>query len=211
MIEVLSYISNSSVQLLVRNNIIQEKESPIYRYGFELFWSTFLCVMSIIAIGEITGNLNKAICFLLYFMPIRTFAGGYHAKSYRNCFLLTNFLNAFSIVLSSVLVEYVVVKIIGLCLGFFSLFYIWENSPVVFKAHPIKKEVARKNRHYTHRLILLELPIFIFQYIRTYQVFYTAAITICIVAVMMFISINKEEKKHEFNIDGSGNVYSKSC
>lgn len=190
----LNYISKSSVQLLMKYNIIQEKEIPVYRYGFELFWSTFLCVISIITVGIITGNFSRVIWFLLYFMPVRTFAGGYHAKSYRNCFLLTNFLNILAMFLTGVLNGYVVVRIVGLFFGLLSFSYIWIYAPVVFKNHPIKEEIVRKNRSYAHRLIILELPVFIVQYIKNYQVFYTAAITLCIVTVMMYISIRKEKK-----------------
>ncbi len=40
-------------ELLIHYHSIQEKEKPIYIYGFELFWSTFLCVVTILFWGVI--------------------------------------------------------------------------------------------------------------------------------------------------------------
>lgn len=95
-------IADYSTQILIKQGMILEKDRNIYLYGFELFWSTSSCIISIIIAGCIMGYIQQAIIFIMCFFPIRIFAGGYHAKSYRNCFLLTNFIAFASVILSDI-------------------------------------------------------------------------------------------------------------
>lgn len=187
-------IAEYSTQLLIRNDVIREKQRAIYIYGFELFWSTFFGGFSILLLGSVLGYLDQAIFFLLFFLPIRTFAGGYHAKSYRNCFLITNIIAFSCIILTEILVEITLPRSWVFILDVLSLVYIWSYAPIVFKSHPMKIETIKKNRKYAHILILLEAFICIYLIIKNSNVIYIISITTCIVAIMMYVALRKEEK-----------------
>lgn len=186
-------IADYSTQILIKQGMILEKDRNIYLYGFELFWSTSSCIIFIIIAGYIMGYIQQAIIFIMCFFPIRTFAGGYHAKSYRNCFLLTNFI-AFAAIVSSDICQTVCLskKCIVIMYTIASL-YIWSCAPVVFKEHPVKKDLLEKNRLYAHILLILGAISMICLCFYESNAIYVMTITTCIVAFMMFISIKKEE------------------
>lgn len=57
----------------------------IYRYGIELLVSTLINLALITIIGILINDIACSLVFLLGFIPIRSFCGGYHAKSYLKC------------------------------------------------------------------------------------------------------------------------------
>ncbi len=61
----------------------------IYVYGFELLLSSLIETGAIILTGCLFGKFLETILFLLSFSSIRFFSGGYHAKSYLRCFIVT--------------------------------------------------------------------------------------------------------------------------
>ena len=63
---------------------------PVYVYGFELLLSTGCSVASIMALSAVFSLVHYALLFLGVFMSLRLFNGGFHAKTYEKCFLVTN-------------------------------------------------------------------------------------------------------------------------
>lgn len=187
-------IADYSTRILIKRGMILEQDRNIYLYGFELFWSTSSCIIFIIATACIMGYIQQAFIFIMCFFPIRTVAGGYHAKSYRNCFLLTNFIAFGAVALSDICQIVCPSKKCVLVLYTIVYIYIWLRAPVVFKEHPVKTELLEKNRLYAHILLILEAIGMLCLYFYGSNVIYDMAITTCIVAFMMFISIKKEEK-----------------
>lgn len=86
----LNFIAIKCTEILLKHRTISKHQESVYIYGFELFWSTTLCIISILVVGAFLRNCHLALVFLMFFMPIRMAAGGYHAKSYGSCFVLTN-------------------------------------------------------------------------------------------------------------------------
>lgn len=58
----------------------------IYEYGFELLISSSICVLGVVLIGFVSKKLMFSIGYLLGFIPIRIFVGGYHAKTHNRCY-----------------------------------------------------------------------------------------------------------------------------
>lgn len=190
----LKKISEHCTKVFAERGIIQKNKTGIYIYGFELFWSTFFCVICILLTGGVLGWLTEAVLFLLFFMPIRTFAGGYHAQSYRNCFLLTNLIADSCIVVSKLMNALAVPRLMIVIGAWVMLAYIWKEAPVRFKKHPLKSETVKKCRSYAHHLILLEAVALGCMYIFNLNIISITAITTYVVAAMIYIAVRKEER-----------------
>ena len=93
-----------STEFLYRHCDLPVDCQDIYIYGSELFLSTSLSIISMLLISLVAGKPISGILFVLIFVGLRVFVGGFHAATYGTCFLLTNgvFLTAF---LSSILLE----------------------------------------------------------------------------------------------------------
>lgn len=68
---------------------IQEKYIKLYAQGMQLTLSMLLNAITVIFIGVVLGVGIDAVIFLLAFMPLRSYAGGYHAKGYVSCYIIT--------------------------------------------------------------------------------------------------------------------------
>lgn len=115
----LNNIAKRLTHNLVNNGIIPSNMQDIYVYGLELLITSLLSTALILIIGIFCGKIVDTITFLILFIGLRSFTGGFHANTYWLCSALT-----FSIYLTVILIS-VFVKIpnavywlllpIGLC------------------------------------------------------------------------------------------------
>lgn len=81
----ISEISKKISLFLCRNNIIENEDIEIYKYGFETICSTIIGFVITFAIGMIFRMFFLSIVYYVIFVTIRQFTGGYHANSYFKC------------------------------------------------------------------------------------------------------------------------------
>ena len=74
---------------LLEKKIISDTYLEVYVYGFELILSFLISSSIIIAIGIITNQIIPTLTFLITFIFIRQFTGGFHANSYIMCKIYT--------------------------------------------------------------------------------------------------------------------------
>lgn len=187
-------IANKCTSLLVERGIVESGKKNMIFYGFELWWSTFFCVSFILMWSILFHCPKEAIIFLVAFMSIRIPAGGYHAKSYGRCFVLTNSVAVFCIALAGILArvqsDYVKYAMWGAFL--LAFLYIWRKAPVVTKTHPLSQNRIERNRKYAHNvLIALLVVIGILEVLSDPFGTCTLMVTLCAAALM--IKIVKEE------------------
>jgi len=72
----------------VKKGVAEEEDIEIYQYGVGLFLSSFFDISLALIISLFTGMFLETVCFLIYFISLRTLTGGYHANSYFKCFLV---------------------------------------------------------------------------------------------------------------------------
>jgi accessory gene regulator B len=77
-----------------KNGIIEKKDIEVYEYGLEVLLTSVFEVLAIIIISIILGQFWVSVLFLLSFCLLRTFAGGFHAKTNFRCFLTLLFVYA---------------------------------------------------------------------------------------------------------------------
>ncbi len=190
-------LAEKSTLMLLKSGVIQTNKQKIYIYGFELFLSTLFCILSILTFGLVFRVFQLTVIFLLFFIPIRIVAGGYHAKSYESCFILTNLIAMFAVILSELLSQIPLewIKYILYALVFISFAYIWKQAPVISEIYPQKASRISKNKKYAHIIIIIEC-VSIFGAERFFNSCwgYTAIVTTYIVATMIAITVKGGEK-----------------
>lgn len=82
-VEIAEKIANEFVE----NKVIDEEEKDVYKYGTELMVSQFIGIGIVFLLGTIFGLMWETITFIICFVMIRVYAGGFHASSYRNCLI----------------------------------------------------------------------------------------------------------------------------
>lgn len=194
---VLQYIAKKSTDFLFAKTEIDWEEREIYTYGFELFWSTFLSLSSMIVLAVIFGYVPQMIIFTLFFLPIRMTAGGAHASSYRNCWCLSNLVAVGCVVVGNWLDRLQLPKLFSAALLIIVVGYIWREAPVRWEGESQRKEIIERNRRYSHVILVAEaVMVIIFVGSGNGRMYYTAAIASYIVAIMIWIAIKGERRKH---------------
>ncbi len=137
-------MSNLILQYLLRSDVIDDDqdEKEYYQYGIEITISSILNIVLILAIGLLTHNICESFIFLMLFIPIRQFTGGFHASSYFKCNL------SFCIVFLSILVMYnftqeILSTYLSILITFICIIVIALKCPIENKNKPILEERTR--------------------------------------------------------------------
>lgn len=81
-------ISQNLVKLLMDEMIILQEDAEIYDYGIQITLANLINGMIIVFVGIVFHAGVEAGIFYCSFISLRYFCGGYHADSYKKCFLL---------------------------------------------------------------------------------------------------------------------------
>lgn len=140
-------ISTMLLKYLLSSNVISNTKEDIeyYLYGIEITVSSILNVLLIVGIGLVTHSIIESIIFLILFILIRQFTGGFHASTYFKCNL------SFCIVFFTVLLlyhftgiylnTYIAILITFVCNSLILIF-----CPVEHINKPIPKEKINKHK-----------------------------------------------------------------
>ena len=149
------------IQLLIVKNIIKDKDKNIYVYGFNQLLFTGLNLITVIILGVIFNKLMDSIIFMCTYIPIRVYAGGYHAKTHLKCYI-------FSIIMLSIILFILKINLISLhislILVLISSILILFLSPVEDKNKPLdklEKKVYKKRTIRNFIIALIVLLIFL--------------------------------------------------
>lgn len=74
---------------ILARGVIEESEFEIYQYGFQRFLELSINIMCSIIIAVLLDMKLECIVFFLFFIPLRSYSGGFHMKRYISCLLLS--------------------------------------------------------------------------------------------------------------------------
>lgn len=74
---------------LVANGTINAEDKEIYEYGLKNIATTFLNIITTLVIGFIFGMIWQSILFMVSYIPLRSYAGGYHARTSMRCYIFS--------------------------------------------------------------------------------------------------------------------------
>lgn len=79
--------SEAVTRKLQENNTINEEQYEICLYGLQQGFTIILNIVTTFIIGMIMKGLLYAVVFTILYIPLRSNAGGYHAKTAIRCYL----------------------------------------------------------------------------------------------------------------------------
>ncbi len=79
---------------------VESKDISVYEYGYTLMFETGVNLVLIFSIGLCFRAFGQVLIFLSCFMPLRCFAGGWHAKQSWQCIVVSNLVVILAIVAS---------------------------------------------------------------------------------------------------------------
>lgn len=83
----MEWLSDKLISCLLRQNVINENEQELYRFGFQSGLEMMTCYLVSLAAAAYFHRIPEYLLFSLVFIPIRSYAGGLHLPSYSQCFI----------------------------------------------------------------------------------------------------------------------------
>lgn len=101
------------------NGVIDEKETGIYEYGFTILIYSLVNLATILVIGGLLGCIPESICYIVCYIILRKFTGGYHAKTPHACYLFSTlmFLASLLIIRAGLVKIYLLASVVILAIG----------------------------------------------------------------------------------------------
>lgn len=155
-------LSQKVVRYQVEKGIIENEESRIYEYGYEIFFCQIINILTAIMIALIFRYFLILI-FLVAYIPIRIYAGGDHASSSEKCMITS----AVILLAISTFGKYILSGVIG------DFFYLIEIpaiiiigllAPVESKNKPLEADEAKRYKKYAYVITGIEALIAFLSY-----------------------------------------------
>lgn len=82
------------LRYMIDSEIIDPEDQAIYRYGMQQLKGSLISIGTTLLIGILFHAVWASICFAAAYIPLRSFAGGYHARTPAMCYLWSTLLTA---------------------------------------------------------------------------------------------------------------------
>ena len=150
----LNKCANACADKLLERCSIPVSRKPVFVYGFELTFSTLSSFCSVLILSAVFQSPAQGALFLATYFCLRLFCGGYHAKTYAQCFLSTN---------ATFLAVLLLARLFPLLHMPWLLFLpvvpanvlIFAWAPVKNAHHPLSEGRRRRNRNIARALAIL--------------------------------------------------------
>ena len=188
---------DGTIHILSKNNPEIEKNRVAYAYGLDLFFSSFFNLLGILLAHALMGSGSEIVVVILFFALIRTFSGGYHAKSRVNCFLffLLLSLGAIKVAHYIMAVDGALKFILGVipCIGFIGIF-----APLDTSAKRLSIDQKKKYKKQSFLMVLFLVGIiFLMYYLSMVEFSVLGALGIYLAVLTMLIRLIQKELKGE--------------
>lgn len=177
--------SKKITNLLVQSEIISAEEKELYEYGLHQGFILLANIFTTILLGWILNMTIESIIFLVAYIPLRSYAGGYHAKTPFRCYILS------IVMISATLL--VVRKPIWNLFSVISVSattstIIFLLAPVEDKNKPLQENERREFKKRINILlgVLLGL-IILFWFVEQQQISIGIMLTLVMVAIMLLL------------------------
>lgn len=70
-------------------NLIQGNEQKIYQHGYRIMHRRMICYVLLAIIALLLGTPGETAIFILFFIPLRKYAGGFHLSSAYLCMFMS--------------------------------------------------------------------------------------------------------------------------
>lgn len=146
--------------LLIKNKIVDIEKREIYIYGLEVILLNGGLLITFLIISLLCGEMVNFLAYLIFFLPMRLFSGGYHAETSERCFILSTIMFGASIAASK-LIPLLYIFNTGKIIGAVSVLVILVLAPLINENNPLNQTQRRRNRIILCTLLFIDLVFFI--------------------------------------------------
>ncbi|ENK1244527.1 accessory gene regulator B family protein [Clostridium botulinum] len=178
-------ISEKIVDKLIDGNIIESEDKDLYTYGFHQGFLIIFNILTAIAIGLLFKMVWESLVFLMAYIPLRSYTGGYHARTPLRCYMFS------LIIIIMVLLGIKFIywnSIICIIVTFCATSIIFALQPVEDENKPLdkKERVVYKKRTKSILLVLIGIGL-VFWFFDNEQISITIIMALFVISFMLIL------------------------
>jgi len=184
--------SDKIIESLISIGVVPSEDRALYQFGLNQGVIMIINALSALLIGLILGMLWQSIVLMLSYIPIRSYAGGYHANTQMKCYWLSN------AVIFAVLVGIKLIPWNGYIFSTMSLFaavVVFWLAPVEDLNKPLRQiEIVIYRRRARIIFVLLLCIAFLLWFAGNIQISVSVVMALQLVSVMLIMGVIKNKK-----------------
>lgn len=155
------------VSQLSKKGHLLEEDKEVVTYGiFALLFNSY-CTLFCLSLGAFLNCFSKAIIFLLSFLFIKKYSGGFHASSEGRCLLVSSMGITFSLFLIKICLINTKTHCLFLIIALILSVFIMCFSPIESENKPIEDENKKKYKTFSIiRIITIVCFIFVLEFMK---------------------------------------------
>lgn len=171
-------------------------DEDVYVYGIELIISTIVNLSSIMLVSWGLSAAKFGLMFIVIFVPLRLFTGGYHATTYGRCFVITNLTYLLILLIKKTLWNFISI------MGWFFILtiaacYIIRRAPIINSAQPINRYKQKRSMKISRYIMLVDLLLAIYFAFYNKELLSMIVLSVCLVSAFMLITDKSILKRKE--------------
>lgn len=151
-------ISATIANALWNQGIIQKDDIEACQYGLAIFLSSVIEIASILIISVFVGNFSETVLFFTAFIPLRIYAGGYHADTRIRCYLISLAVYGIFTLVMNVFPKNIYAILIVLC-TICSLIVVLVKAPVIHKNKSVSEFEVKHYRKFSIMVCSIETAV----------------------------------------------------
>lgn len=186
-------VANRITRFIIKYGAVEDKHFELYEYGFLIGIEAGICVVVTMTEAILLGMVIEWFFFFLTFIPLRSYAGGLHLKSFLSCFILSNMVFLLVLVVSRKLFlepGLMLFYILLLLMCIYSLYPIENSNREVSPEECLT--IRRKFNKVIWGLCLISLIMFVLSYRKGLSI---QMLTLLMIAITMVLG--KMRLKHQ--------------
>lgn len=179
-------LSYKFANLLVKNEVIENEDFEIYRYGFETLIYFIVNISVALFIGAIFNRLIHTIIFLSCYCTLRQFTGGYHARNYTECTLTFVVIYLITIFVANN-IDIDKYKYLLIVFLIFSILIIYKLAPLEHRNKPLSSTEKKYYRKIAIKIVFITGSIFILSIIFNFFIKYFIYLLLSIIWISILL------------------------
>ncbi|MCI5713142.1 MAG: accessory gene regulator B family protein [Lachnospiraceae bacterium] len=172
--------------------MLETERDEIIQYGIEREKIILVSIAIILGLGCVFDIFYLSIIFSLAFCALRRYAGGYHAKTQKRCYVISLII----LIMSFIIMKYIskldhvegLILLMAFCCGI-----IWHFAPIENKNKSLDELEQKKFQYETRKILVIEsiisLIAYVFDSVMIFIAISIAIVVACIVVVVGIIQI----------------------
>lgn len=179
----------------IDEKMYNESDKAIYQYGYQALLDMFLNIVASLIVSCVFRDFVTVLSFLAFYIPLRVFAGGFHAKTSVGCMIMSAvvLMLACGVIkfIEQINIGYVIVMLHMIC-----LLFLMFTVPVESTGRPLDAMEIKGIRKKARLIVVLEYVIAMallwFGYERVYVVLFMVHLIMSVSLLAQKIVIYKK-------------------